>query len=443
MTSNSLLDEAVRLTQSGLSVIPILRNGSKAPAVPTWKEFQERIATDEELHAWFRKEVGLAIVTGKVSGDLEVLNFDEGDLFDPWSALLRGQSGPELVNKLPVVFTPSEGWHVYYRCPESIERNQKLAQRRGTDGRPEVLIETRGEGGYVLAPNSPVECHPSRRPYFLVQGDLADIPTITAEERSVLLDVSRSFNEVPAVIVRGPSSGTGHRPGDDFNARASWEEILLPAGWAEINQRGEVTLWRRPGKSHGISATTKFGGTNYLYNFSTNGHPFEACKAYTKFSAYTFLNHDGDFSAAAADLRAKGYGSDESSFASFANFAFAEPPKGLEEEAFYGLAGDFVKTVGPHTESDPAALLIQFLVSFGNIVEREAHFHIEADDHHTNLFTVIVGRTSKARKGTSWGHVRSLFREIDEDWGSNRIQSGLSRGEGLIWNVRDSDDEHQ
>ncbi len=249
---------------------------------------------------------------------------------------------------------------------------------------------------------------------------------------------------MPKAVVENPSSAPrGHRPGDDFNAQATWEEILSPHGWLKIGQHGEVTHWRRPGKNLGISATTNIAGTDLFYNFSTNGHPFEAGRAYTKFAACTLLNYDGDFGAAASDLRAKGYGSDESSFASFANFAFAEPPKGLEEEAFYGLAGDFVKTVGPHTESDPAALLIQFLVSFGNIIEREAHFHIEADDHHTNLFTVIVGRTSKARKGTSWGHVRSLFREIDEDWGSNRIQSGLSSGEGLIWNVRDSDDEHQ
>ena len=439
MTNSSLADEAVRLIQSGLSVIPIRRDGSKAAAVP-WKEFQERIATRDELKEWFSQERGLAIVTGEVSGNLEVIDLDDPGLFDPWIGLVKEHGGEELGNKLPVVLTPC-GYHIYYRNQDEVEGSQKLAQAQQPNGRPQVLIETRGEGGYVLAPGSPAACHPSKEPYILVQGDLADIPTITAEEHSLLLDVARSFNEVPAVIDRGPSSSTEHRPGDDFNARASWEEVLLPAEWKKVGQQGEVTHWRRPGKRCGISATTNFSGIDLFYNFSTNGHPFEAGRAYTKFVAYTFLKHDGDFSAAAADLGAKGYGSDEPSFANFANFAFAMPPDPLDEEAFHGLVGDFVKTIEPHTESDPAALLIQFLVVFGNVIDRNAHFHIEADDHYANLFTVIVGRTAKARKGTSWGHVKSFFKEVDEEWGSNRIKSGLSSGEGLIWNVRDVDGE--
>ena len=51
--------EAERLVKSGLSVIPIRADGSKAPAIK-WKAFQARIATPEELHKWFRKGNGLA-----------------------------------------------------------------------------------------------------------------------------------------------------------------------------------------------------------------------------------------------------------------------------------------------------------------------------------------------------------------------------------------------
>jgi hypothetical protein len=106
-------------------------------------------------------------------------------------------------------------------------------------------------------------------------------------------------------------------------------------------------------------------------------------------------------------------------------------------EAFHGLPGRVVAAIGPASEASPAALLVQTLVAFGSTAGRSAHFAVEADRHHANEFAVLVGRTSKARKGTSWGHVHSLFREADADWAAEHVQSGLSSGEGLIWAVRD------
>jgi hypothetical protein len=126
-------------------------------------------------------------------------------------------------------------------------------------------------------------------------------------------------------------------------------------------------------------------------------------------------------------------------------------PEPLAPEAYYGLAGRFVHTIEPHTESDPAAILAQFLVAFGAIVGRGPHFAVEGDQHTTNLFTVMVGPTGKGRKGTSWGRVQQVFSlldgswtrddgpwaQVDESWTKQCLQSGLSTGEGLIWTVRD------
>ena len=77
-------------------------------------------------------------------------------------------------------------------------------------------------------------------------------------------------------------------------------------------------------------------------------------------------------------------------------------PNPLSEDAFHGLAGDVVRTLEPHTEADPAALLLQFLVAVGSVIDRGPHFRAEADRHALNLFVVLVGETSKARKGSSW-----------------------------------------
>ncbi len=112
-------------------------------------------------------------------------------------------------------------------------------------------------------------------------------------------------------------------------------------------------------------------------------------------------------------------------------------PAPLAKAAYHGLAGEVVRAIEPHTEADPVSLLVQFLAAFGNCLGRGPHYLVEADQHHANLYSVLVGATSKARKGTSWGHIRRLFELLDDPWGKERVHSGLSSGEGLIWAVRD------
>lgn len=109
----------------------------------------------------------------------------------------------------------------------------------------------------------------------------------------------------------------------------------------------------------------------------------------------------------------------------------------LEDQALYGLAGDVVRTISPHTEADPVAILMQTLVTFGNVIGRQPHCMAEADYHAMNENAVLVGPTSKARKGTSAGQVRRLYTRVEPLWAGQCIQEGLSSGEGLIWAVRD------
>ena len=110
----------------------------------------------------------------------------------------------------------------------------------------------------------------------------------------------------------------------------------------------------------------------------------------------------------------------------------------LSDEACYGLAGEIVKAIAPHTEADPAGLLLQLLTGFGNVVGRGAYFRAEADKHYPNLFGVMVGATAKGRKGSSWGQIKALLRSVDEEWVKSCVQTGLSSGEGLIWAIRDA-----
>jgi hypothetical protein len=170
------------------------------------------------------------------------------------------------------------------------------------------LIETRGEGNYVLLPGSPSSCHPAGKPYKLIRGDFSKIPWINATERKRLLKTARQLDEVPKEVTvrRKPRTSQGDRPGDYFNREMNWEEILTPYGWEMVGKNGETSHWQRPEKDgEGLSATTNHGGSGLLYVFSTNAHPFEAGKSYSKFAAYALLNHGGDFKAAAESIAFK------------------------------------------------------------------------------------------------------------------------------------------
>lgn len=116
------------------------------------------------------------------------------------------------------------------------------------------------------------------------------------------------------------------------------------------------------------------------------------------------------------------------------------PPAGWpappDPAAHHELLGQIVATIEPHTEADPVAILTQLLVAFGAAVGRGAWFEVEATRHHPNEFMLLVGDSSKARKGSSWDHVRRLIAAVDPTV-ARRILTGLSSGEGLIWAVRD------
>jgi hypothetical protein len=104
--------------------------------------------------------------------------------------------------------------------------------------------------------------------------------------------------------------------------------------------------------------------------------------------------------------------------------------------AYHGLLGEMVRRLQPETEADPVAILTQLLVAFGTAVGRGAYFEIEATRHHPHEFLLLVGESSRARKGSSWDHVRRLICEADPTLAA-RILTGLSSGEGLVWAVRD------
>ena len=111
-----------------------------------------------------------------------------------------------------------------------------------------------------------------------------------------------------------------------------------------------------------------------------------------------------------------------------------EPPG---PAAFTGLAGRVLDLISPFTEADPIALLAHFLAAFGNVIDAGPHAQVGATRHSARENFILVGRTSKARKGESWSPIQRLFQGCDRGWALDGVKSGLSSGEGLIWSVRD------
>jgi hypothetical protein len=306
---------------AGLCVLPA-RWPAKRPAVGAWKAYQAHLPTAAEVGAWFANpHQACCLICGAVSGNLELIDFDcAGEAFDAWARLVSADA-PGLLARLVMESTPSGGWHVAYRCAEPVSGNLKLAQRRDyLDGPAEVVrfgkacqprkdrdgrwhvvltqVETRGEGGLFLCAPTPS--------YVLVQGDFTALPVLSAAEREVLLRCAWALNQVlPEQVDPPPSLATADdRPGDDFNRRADFGALLRHHGWSLV-QDGENQHWCRPGKSGSTSATLKDGA---LYVFSSNAAPFEPNRAYSPFAAYALLEHQGDFQAAATELRRSGYG---------------------------------------------------------------------------------------------------------------------------------------
>jgi hypothetical protein len=109
----------------------------------------------------------------------------------------------------------------------------------------------------------------------------------------------------------------------------------------------------------------------------------------------------------------------------------------MPEEAFHGLAGSIVRTIEPNTESDPAGLLLLVLSALGNAFGRGPRFEVENDAHYCKIWLILVGESSKARKGTAQGRVNRTVSRVDTTWASTCCVTGLSTGEGLIHRVRD------
>lgn len=117
--------------------------------------------------------------------------------------------------------------------------------------------------------------------------------------------------------------------------------------------------------------------------------------------------------------------------------AFDTWPK-LDDAALHGLGGEVVKALEPHTEADPIALLISFLSEAGTMLNRGPHLILDGVYHPLLFWPVLVGNSSKSRKGTAGKRIQMLVSLADPIWTRGEAKGTLSSGEGLAFAVRDA-----
>lgn len=318
MSDLTVYSAALRFAVAGCSVVPVASDGSKRPALESWKRYQSEMPTEADLRKWFKTADGVGLITGHISGNLEMLELEGRAVAAGLHTQARDMAQQiglgdlwERINSGYCEITPSGGLHWLYRIEGQVPGNTKLARRPGDNDGVDVLVETRGEGGYVVVAPTGGACHPSGRAWQLISGSIETIPTLTQDERDSLHSLFKYFDQLPKASVVASEVAVkptdGLLPGDDFGDKTSWDELLLPLGWSKVYTKGSTTAWRRPGKNDGISATTGFDGQDFFYVFSTSTQ-FESERAYSKFAVYTLVNHGGDFKAAAGALRNLGFG---------------------------------------------------------------------------------------------------------------------------------------
>ncbi len=275
------------LTSANICPIPL--TVSKTPLIK-WKEFQYRMPTVQELEQFSIKIINnrIGIITGAVSNNIEVIDIDLKN--DPlkiiafeYAGLIREQDAT-ILNRIIIQQTCSGGFHLIYRC-KTIEGNQVLAQSQ--DHKP--IIETRGEGGYiVIAPS---------QGYRIRRGSILKIPSISPNDRKILIDSAKALNRIKPYceikVGKNSSSNDLNSPGNRYDQLADPISLLRKHNWKVVGQSGCRLYLRRPEKNTGHSATYNLE-LNLFYNFSSSCC-FQPNRFYRPWHIYAILEHGGNF----------------------------------------------------------------------------------------------------------------------------------------------------
>ena len=293
-----------KLIKNGYSLIPL--NSDKSPAIKSWTAYQKERITDIS----FFKDNNVGLICGEVSGNILVIDVDckydlTGTLYQDLKELIQN-SKEGLFEKLQVNTTLKNGFHLIFSCESKPIGNKKLASRLATEeeqakgDKVKVLVETRGEGGYI--------CYPPTDGYKIIKEGYE---TLTDDEVDILLSCCRSFNKIevkePIFKNKIDESNFLTSPFDDYNQRGDCVQELISNGWQFVYEKGDNIHLKRPGTTDSRVSANFSRSHNKFYVFSTSTI-FKENTGYSPVGVYCKLYHNENWSECAKDLIQKGYG---------------------------------------------------------------------------------------------------------------------------------------
>jgi hypothetical protein len=249
-------------------------DGTKRP-LGTWKQYQTDRPELLDVDSWFANWPNLGLVCGQVSGRLECLDFEGRFMERVGIPGIRSALGP-LANLFDswcegyCERTPSNGMHVLVRLEGAgpLPGNTKIA----LDPTHETLIETRGEGGFIITAPSNGATHESGDSWRLLEGGFDSIAYATLHEWQSVLDALGQFDRSPPAPppppIRPIFTGTGWI--NDFLATLPPVSVAMnDVGWVYVRSDNLGQLWRRPGKDLGVSGRLNLSGRLHVFSTST------------------------------------------------------------------------------------------------------------------------------------------------------------------------------
>ncbi len=300
---------------AGLTVVPF---NQEKKCLVSWKKYQAERPTLEETVKMFSgsnvEYIALICKDNIESIDIDAKNNMEGqDIAKEYADHLKFfKGGKELLDKLLIEKTKNNGYHFVYKCLV-VGGNDKLAYNANN----EVLIETRGKGGLLfVAPSSG---------YVVSRGEFKDIPTITIEQRDLLMNVARSLNfrgikrdetneevQTKAILRQNDNSTDVVWSWQDYNSKDDCLTLLEAEGWKRLYSNSSWVYFNRPGAKNKSNIDASWNiKEKYFYVWSASDSTFDDSKGYSATAIYAKLKTNDNFKDASKELYAKGYGTHE------------------------------------------------------------------------------------------------------------------------------------
>jgi len=293
------LTHAKKLIDLGYSLI--VSDDHKRP-IGSWKECQEKAMTKDQFEQRYYSPKANYVGFLTAYNEIEVIDVDlkvfatlkeQNDFWSEFLQLLKDNID-DFDLKFTIYKTINQGYHILYKT-KNVQGNTKIARLKDHS---EAVIESRGKGGYCVVYTNNI-----------TELTYLDVKHISDKDKEILWTICKMYNFTGDQDVKQEVSEQYEitlSPWKDYNDRISIYDIISNDFQIVAKTQNQDIIKRNGGTSPHSGYIYRDSGCMYLFSTGTI-YPHE--QLISPFKAYTYKHHNGDFTAAARDIYAQGYGS--------------------------------------------------------------------------------------------------------------------------------------